>query len=68
MIGDMCPVCGLPVYGGGRICAHHPDTYGPNWAAGNKIMCDFFHRGVVPPRVADGTDDEQAIWWQEYTA
>jgi hypothetical protein len=22
-----------------------------NWAAGNRILCDFFHRGRVPARV-----------------
>lgn len=24
--------------------------YGPDWAKTNRIMCDFFHRGIVPPR------------------
>jgi hypothetical protein len=26
-------------------------VYGDDWAAANRIMCDFFHRKKVPPRL-----------------
>jgi len=31
---------------------------GDHWAATNRIMCDFFHRGLPPrrPLIADRTD------------
>jgi hypothetical protein len=30
-----------------------------DWAAENRIMCDFIHRGIVPPRLpaAERADD-----------
>jgi hypothetical protein len=31
------------------MCAHHVASYGDDWAMGNRIMCDFLHRGVVSP-------------------
>jgi len=31
------------------MCAHHVASYGDDWAMGNRIMCDFLHRGVSPP-------------------
>jgi hypothetical protein len=29
------------------MCAHHVDSRADDWAMGNRIMCDFLHRGVV---------------------
>jgi len=31
------------------MCAHHVASSGDDWAMGNRIMCDFLHRGVSPP-------------------
>ena len=46
-----CPMCGQPLPGGGPLCSqHHP--VGPDaWAVTNRIMCDFFHRGIEPRRL-----------------
>jgi hypothetical protein len=34
------------------LCAWHIELVVP-WHESNKIMCDFFHRGVVPCRLAE---------------
>jgi len=31
------------------MCVHHVDSYAGDWAMGNRIMCDFLHRGIVSP-------------------
>ena len=34
--------------------------YGAGWATGNRVMCDFVHRGLVsltPPELADTAID-----------
>jgi len=34
--------------------------YGGGWATGNRVMCDFVHRGLVsltPPELADTAID-----------
>lgn len=33
----------------GEICCHHSPGYEADWAAGNRAMCDFVHRGFVSP-------------------
>jgi hypothetical protein len=33
-------------------------VYGDDWAIANRIMCDFFHRGKVPPRLPQGERDD----------
>jgi hypothetical protein len=48
----ICAFCGIrTVEADGELCAHHTSSFGEgsNWATGNRIMCDFIHRGVVPP-------------------
>ena len=54
----LCHSCGLTVTVA-EICPHH-HVYAPDeWAAGNRLMCDFFHRKVVPRRLsADDREDE----------
>jgi hypothetical protein len=39
-----CPYCGSNVAGRGGLCFSHvnPDR---DWAAANRAMCDFLHRG-----------------------
>lgn len=47
--GDvLCPLCGLNLPGDTLICTHHHasmnlEDFG--WGRGNRIWCDFFHRG-----------------------
>jgi hypothetical protein len=43
---SLCPLCGGPSYGADALCAHHVHAAG-DWATGNRIMCDFIHRGIV---------------------
>jgi hypothetical protein len=45
-----CSICGQPV-GGVALCGHHAGGAADGWAANNRIMCDFVHRGIAPPRV-----------------
>ena len=50
------------------MCPHHTDDgFVSTWAAGNRIMCDFFHRGVVPRRVLDDGDD-LSVWMRRLAA
>jgi hypothetical protein len=32
-----------------EICSHHMGGHGDGWGTANRLMCDFLHRGVVPP-------------------
>jgi len=44
---SLCVQCGYPTVGAGDMCAHHVDSRADDWAMGNRIMCDFLHRGLV---------------------
>lgn len=48
---NVCYICGSTLVERYYVCPHHIEVYGDNWAMGNKVMCDFFHRGVVPKRL-----------------
>jgi hypothetical protein len=56
---SMCPVCGQQLSGSAGLCPQHTGGSVSGWAAGNRIMCDFFHRGITPPRLnaVDRVDD-----------
>jgi hypothetical protein len=47
---SLCAYCGYPTLDDG-MCAYHgvgqgaPDV--DDWASGNRIMCDFIHRGIL---------------------
>ena len=58
---SLCAACGLPLFGEVALCPHHHCAYGDDWAASNRIMCNFIHRGVVPPRVLPGERNED-LW------
>ncbi len=53
-----CVLCGMDVPGEGALCAHHHFGIADDWAACNRIMCDFVHRGVVPLRLPKEQRDE----------
>jgi len=44
---SLCAQCGEPTFGSAGLCTYHDSGHGDNWAAGNRIMCDFLHRGIV---------------------
>jgi len=46
---SVCAYCGQPTGNHGGLCAYHISD-GDDWAAGNRIMCDFLHRGIVSLR------------------
>jgi hypothetical protein len=41
--------CAQPALAPDDLCAYHTSSYGDDWATGNRIMCDFVHRGIVSP-------------------
>jgi hypothetical protein len=44
---SLCALCGHPTVDAG-LCAYHGTVY-DDWAIGNRVMCDFIHRGIVLP-------------------
>ena len=42
-----CAYCGDVSLDLSGICRVHTILQGDDWARGNRIMCDFIHRGVV---------------------
>ena len=49
----LCAQCGYITDSPQGLCSYHvrdygvPSIPGDNWGAGNRIMCDFVHRGIV---------------------
>ena len=56
---SLCIVCGGSNPDRVDMCSYHCTTE-DGWAAGNRIMCDFVHRAIVPPRLAPAERDEIA--------
>lgn len=56
---SLCASCGLPLSSDAGICPHHHAVYGDEWAASNRVHCDFFHRGIVPERLPEADRDIQ---------
>lgn len=48
---SLCSSCGVQLSEDGELCPHHHYVYADDWALNNRIMCNFFHRGVVPDRL-----------------
>jgi hypothetical protein len=47
-----CALCGGRLMDGASLCAgHHRGDGETGWAAVNRVMCDFFHRGIAAPRL-----------------
>ena len=44
-----CPYCARRPIGPGQMCDHTSLTDHDDWATGNRIMCDFIHRGIIAP-------------------
>jgi hypothetical protein len=53
---SFCVLCAQPTLGRDDVCAYHLHGHGADWATGNRIMCDFLHRGVVPPAPRERSD------------
>ena len=55
---SLCALCGVSVYGSNlAICPYHFGGGPEDWAAGNRVFCDFMHRGVVPVTPPGYSDD-----------
>ena len=70
----ICPMCGLnnPDEREGGLCSHHAasSSYEPPWSDGNRVWCDFFHRGVAPstpPGFMEGELGEKVLGLQSFT-
>ena len=46
---SLCLLCAQPMPGDAGICAFHVHDARDDWATGNRVMCDFVHRGIVAP-------------------
>lgn len=52
-------LCALCANSDVELCSyHHFVPVGDDWAASNRAMCDFLHRGIVLPRVTERG------WWE----
>jgi hypothetical protein len=58
-----CLICGIRILASWGVCPHHTMLHDDNWARGNKVYCDFFHRGIVLPRLPEKTRDEVEWYW-----
>lgn len=57
---SLCALCSTRLVGDANLCSHHHAPM-EGWAAVNRLMCDFLHRGIVPPgaNVIDGDGERQ---------
>jgi hypothetical protein len=54
---SQCAMCGQPAAGPGEICLYHLSFPADDWATGNRVMCNFLHRGIVPAGSRARSDD-----------
>ncbi len=54
---SLCAACGVSLSGDAELCPHHDCMHGADWAMANRIMCDFFHRKKVAPRLSQSERD-----------
>jgi hypothetical protein len=45
---SLCASCSLQLAANTSLCPHHHAAPADGWAVGNRILCDFVHRGIVP--------------------
>jgi len=61
----LCAFCRQPTHDSGDLCTYHNSGQEDDWAAGNRIMCNFVHRGIVSPTppelIAHSTGLEAAL-------
>jgi len=59
----LCASCGLQISDLVEMCPHHAYLAGTeSWSRENRIMCDFFHRGVIPKRLTEAERAEEVIY------
>jgi len=57
----LCVLCAQPTLGEQDVCLFHLASQGDDWAVGNRIMCDFLHRGILPPATDERTNDLEVL-------
>ena len=57
----MCAQCGMQLSGSVGLCPYHSRSFDVDWAASNRIVCDFFHRGIVLPRLDKSDREEDSV-------
>jgi hypothetical protein len=57
----LCVVCAQPTLGDTDVCVFHLYGQGEDWAKGNRIMCDFLHRGIVPATSSEQLDSLEVL-------
>lgn len=55
---SLCASCGLQLVGPEGMCSHHHQANGEDWAATNRKICDWLHRGVLLQRLSLADRDE----------
>lgn len=63
---SLCASCGLILSGTAQLCPHHHLVNGDDWFITNRIMCNFFHRGIEPPRL--NAAERDIDFWEESRA
>ena len=59
---SLCALCGQPTLGAEGICLFHFfRAADDDWATANRLMCDFLHRGIVPPALSEPPDGFEAL-------
>jgi hypothetical protein len=58
---SLCAQCAQPTLADRDLCVHHLYPHADDWAAGNRIMCDFVHRGIVLPATGERTDAPELL-------
>lgn len=56
-----CAACTLELDNDRGLCPHHDVRSADQWAASNKIWCDYFHRRIPIPRLTKAERDEE-VW------
>jgi hypothetical protein len=65
---SLCVSCRTQLPGDERLCRHHDTPYDEEWAESNRIMCDFFHRKKLPPRLTPSQrEDDLADYLESRT-
>ncbi len=64
---NLCAYCGLPTSRADVLCTHHTSVFGDDWATGNRMMCDFIHRGIMTPAPVRA-DERDAAFMVEWAA
>ena len=57
----LCVLCAQPCFGPDDVCAYHTASHGDDWAASNRIMCNFVHRGIILPAPRERADDIELL-------